>query len=383
MPGLPEVRRFLVLTPSIGGADGLSALSRQVVRALTTDGPRPAMVEVWALDGAGLRDPSESTPMLVRLAGGGRSTLVLWTLMRAAKPLHDVTVVVMHAHLAPLASILALRGAQTAIFLVGVEVWRRLKPAERFAFERADRLIAISDHTARRFRAANPHMHARSIAVCRPGVGAAPPSSDRTTTVRTFALIVGRLWREERYKGHDWLIDVWPAVRERVADATLIVVGDGDDRMRLERRVAANRLKDAIQFTGLVDDDDLASLYRTCAFFVMPSAGEGFGLAYLEAMRAGKPCIALHGAADEIIDDGISGVLVEAGQNDQLSQAIVRLFTDTSWRERLGAAAAARVSREFTQEEFAARLRPALGLSASPVNTVVPAARTTAPTRVV
>jgi len=355
----PERRRFLVLTPSIDGADGLSALSRQVVRALAVD---PERVEVWALDGGRVRDTFE--PVRVRLAGGRRSTFLGWTLSGVARPLHDVTVVVMHAHLAPLASILALRGARTALFLVGVEVWRRLSPAQRFAFDRADCVIAISDHTAHRFRAANPALRERSISVCRPGVGPAPPLA-RPQGRRGFALIVGRMWSEERYKGHDWLIDVWPAVRERVPNATLIVAGDGDDRPRLESRVAANGLNAAIQATGLVNDDQLAGLYRASAFFVMPSTGEGFGLTYLEAMRAGKPCIAVHGASNEIIDHGIDGVIVEAGQTDRLVEAIVGLFTDAAWRERLGAAAAARVTREFTEEAFGTRFRAALGLSTS------------------
>jgi phosphatidyl-myo-inositol dimannoside synthase len=359
----PERRRFLVLTPSVGGSDGLSALSRQVVGALTVDRePLKPTVEVWALDGGNLHVADQSTAGPVRLARGRRPTFLWWTLARAAQHLDDVTVIVMHAHLAPLASILALRGAQTVIFLVGVEVWRRLGPAQRLAFHRADRLIAISDHTARRFRDANPHLRRESISVCRPGVGPLPrPAGPQGR--RGFALIVGRMWSEERYKGHDLLIDLWPAVRERVPDATLLVVGDGDDRPRLERRVAASGLKDAIQFTGLVNDDELAELYRASALFVMPSTGEGFGLAYLEAMGAGKPCIAVHGAADEIIDDGIDGVIVEAGNGDQLAAAIVRLFSDVSWRDRLGAAAAARVSREFTREAFAARLRSLLGLS--------------------
>jgi phosphatidylinositol alpha-1,6-mannosyltransferase len=360
----PERRQFLVLTPSIGGADGLSALSRQVVRALTVDRERrvPA-VEVWALDGGGLREPHASARVRVRLAGGRRSTFLSWTLARAVKPLGDVLVIVMHAHLAPLASILALRGAETALFLVGVEVWRRLRPAERFAFERADRIVAISDHTTRRFRAANPDVRVRSISVCRPGIASMPQLASPQSR-RGFALIVGRMWSEERYKGHDWLIDVWPAVRERVPVATLVVAGGGDDRARLEDRVAAAGLKDAIQFTGPVDDDTLAGLYRACAFFVMPSSGEGFGLTYLEAMRAGKPCIAVHGAADEIIRDGIDGMIVGAEDSDGLVEAAARLFLDVSWRERLGAAAAARVSSEFSEEASAARLRAALGLSA-------------------
>ena len=71
----------------------------------------------------------------------------------------------------------------------------------------------------------------------------------------------------------------------------------------------------------------------------MPSTNEGFGLAYLEAMRAGKACIALHGAADEFLDDGVAGVLVDGGDTDGLVDAVVRLFSDPDLRARMGAAA--------------------------------------------
>ena len=292
--------------------------------------------------------------------------MIGWTIAQMLRPLRGVTVVVTHVHLAPLAAALALRGARVVVFLVGVEVWRKLRAAERFAIERADCVLAISGHTARRFREANPHVRVNTIGVCHLGIRSAPPA-EAGALPPGFALIVGRLWSTERYKGHDWLIDVWPAVRARVPDARLIVVGDGDDRARLEARAAASGLGDAIRFTGRISDQQLAALYNASAFFAMPSASEGFGLAYLEAMRAGKPCIALHGAPDELIDHGVSGVLIARGATndlDTLLEAIVRLFTDRGLCARLGAAAAARVARDFTEEHFARRFRAAIGLAA-------------------
>jgi phosphatidylinositol alpha-1,6-mannosyltransferase len=360
-----EPRRYLVLTPVLDGADGISELSRQVVRTLVAE-VGADRVEVWALDG-GVRAlrPGEPAPAF-RSARGSRWRLVRWTLARAAGRLDELTIVVMHAHLAPIGGLLACRGARTAVFLIGVEVWRRLRARERGALGRADLLIAISRFTADRFRQANPDVRVRSLRVCPLGIGPAPcpeaPSADRE-----FALIVGRLWAQEQYKGHDRLIDIWPAVRGRAGGARLLVVGDGDDRARLEARVEAEGLGDAIRFAGRLTDAELAGVYRAAAFFVMPSTGEGFGLAYLEAMRAGKPCIALHGSADEIIDDGVDGVLVDAASSDELTEAIVRLFTDRGLRARMGASASARVARDFTGECFAARFRAALGLAATPV----------------
>jgi glycosyltransferase involved in cell wall biosynthesis len=358
-----ERRRFLVLTPALDGADGISELSRQVVGVLV-DEAGPERVDVWALDGEHrLSRPGAATPAF-RTARGSRARMVRWTLARASMPDGDLTVVVMHVHLAPLAGVLALRGADIAIFLIGVEVWSTLRARERHVVERAGRVIAISEYTARRFREANPHLRVRSSTVCPLGIGPGPrahvPSADAG-----FALIVGRLWSQERYKGHDRLIDIWPSVRARVPDARLLVVGDGDDRARLEARAAAGGLTDAIRFAGRVSDEALAGLYRASAFFVMPSTSEGFGLAYLEAMRAGKACIALHGSPDEIIDDGVTGMLVDGAPSDSLTDAIVRLFTDRNLRERMGAAAAARVAQRFTAAHFAHRVRAALGLPAS------------------
>src|SRR4030095_8219597 len=123
------------------------------------------------------------------------------------------------------------------------------------------------------------------------------------------------------------------------------------------------------------DDEVLAELYRRAAFFVMPSPREGFGLVYLEAMRAGKPCIAAHGSADEIIRHGVDGLVVNAGSIDALTTAIVRLFCDEAERARMGAAARARVQECCSEAHSDRRLLEALALRALPEATVMWARR--------
>src|SRR5262249_54088385 len=160
-------------------------------------------------------------------------------------------------------------------------------------------------HTARRFRAANPDLADRPIEICQLAVRERDPApvsfEPAVPCAGPFALIVGRMMAEERYKGHDLLIDIWPSVVAAVPGAGLVVVGDGDDRARLHARAAS--LGDRVSFTGHVSDGALARLYRDCAFFVMPSRDEGFGLVFLEAMQAGKACIGAMGAAAEVISD--------------------------------------------------------------------------------
>ena len=352
-----DAKRYLVLTPAIDGADGISALSRQVVATLAR-AARPVPVEVWALDGA---SPSGlEAPIDFWSGNGSRIAIVRRAVARAARRCDDLHIVVLHAHLAPLAAFAARRGAATTLFLIGIEVWTALRARERRAIERADRLIAISGFTAKRFREANPSLADLPITVCAPGIGT-PQRPGACDVAGGFALIVGRLSSQEQYKGHDALIAAWPAVRDVVGDARLVVAGDGDDRARLEAAASARGLDGAIEFLGRVDDRTLSALYERAAFFVMPSPREGFGLVYLEAMRAGKPCIAVHGSADEIVRHGVDGLIVDACSPGALTSAVIRLFTDASERARLGAAARERVKSMFTEEHFSRRLLDAIG----------------------
>ena len=86
-----------------------------------------------------------------------------------------------------------------------------------------------------------------------------------------------------------------------------LVVGDGSDLSRLQSKAVRLKLGNAVEFAGNVSEERLYAFYRDCSFFVMPSRAEGFGLVFLEAMRAGKPCIGAEGAAAEIIEHGVCG----------------------------------------------------------------------------
>jgi glycosyltransferase involved in cell wall biosynthesis len=93
----------------------------------------------------------------------------------------------------------------------------------------------------------------------------------------------------------------------------------------------------------------------------MPSREEGFGLVFLEAMRAGKACIGAVGAAAELIEDGVTGFVVDPDDPEQVQKAVVRLFLDPAFAARLGEAGALRWAREFTEDAFAERLRALVG----------------------
>ena len=350
------MRRVVVLTPMMGGADGISEMTRQWVRVLESRvGRDVGALEVWSLDDD--RKPAMAAPATTfQTARGGRLRYASMAMRDGLASASDTLVVVMHVHLLPVALPLVWRGARLLTILMGIEAWTPLRRLERSALERSWKVVAISSQTIRRFCAANPSFATTPIAVCQPGTPAiAPPAADRIDGA--YALIVGRMSSRERYKGHDTLIEVWPLVRQAVPDARLLVAGDGDDAARLRAKAG-----EGIDFVGRVDAARLAALYRDATFFVMPSTEEGFGLVYLEAMRASTPCIAARGAAEEIITNGRDGVIVDAGDREALVAAMVQLFVDPRTRARMAAAAVQRVNGEFGPAAVAARVRRVLEL---------------------
>ena len=354
MSGRGPAARSVVLTPGITGSDGIAELSRLVVRALA---PR---VEVISLtDPPGFTMNADDFPGVRSFGAQGRRFRFVAAAVRAGlRGGSAAQIICLHLHLSPLTPLL---GGRSSVVLVGIEAWRSLQWMERAALRRAQTVMAISAHTMKRFREANPDFSDRPIRICHLAVrekDVAPLSTEREASCpRPFALIVGRLSAEERYKGHDLLIDLWPSVMAHVPGARLVIVGDGDDRARLQARAAP--MGDHVSFRGRVPDDVLARLYRDCAFFVMPSLDEGFGLVFLEAMHAGKPCIGGAGAAAEVIVDGVTGFVVEQDR-EQVLRAMQRLFRDGELRRRMGEAGAARVAAEFMEAHFRRRFHALL-----------------------
>jgi phosphatidylinositol alpha-1,6-mannosyltransferase len=338
---------------------GVQRVGREVMAALSD-------AEVWTLlDTVVPSSRGACQASNIRLGGGSKMKLGLWALDRARHRCSSVQLLLMHLHLAPIALPMVLRGARSALFLYGVEAWRPLTRVEQFVVDHCDPLIAISRYTVRRFKDANPRYAARSIEICPPGVAPArtPP---RSIAPEAAALMVSRMSSFARGKGHEFLIRLWPGVRARVPDAMLILVGDGDDRARLEVVAAEAGVAGAVHFTGLVTDDELAGWYERCAMFVMPSDQEGFGLVFLEAMRAGKPCIGWAGAPAEVIEDGVTGFIVAPHDEVALTNAVVRLFNDVALRERLGRNGKSSFHRMFTAQHFGNRLRQLLVAPTAP-----------------
>ncbi len=269
--------------------------------------------------------------------------------------------------------------------LYGIEAWRPLSAGRARALRLADGVLAISRHTLERARPFCPGLDRAVVLPLALEEREPAGEVDRDLVARLgegFVLIAGRMAATERYKGHDELLAALPLLVARVPGARLVVAGDGDDRPRLTSRAAEIGLGERVAFTGFVSEATLGELYRRAAVFALPSRGEGFGLVYLEAMRAGKPCVAARGgAAEEVVAAGETALLVDPGDREELAAALARLLSDPEHAARLGEAGRRRWRRQFTVERFREGLRPHLErLTAQRTDTlVIPSAAEGAP----
>jgi glycosyltransferase involved in cell wall biosynthesis len=181
-------------------------------------------------------------------------------------------------------------------------------------------------------------------------------------------LLVGTVARLAPSKGQDDVIAAFATLLAEFPAARLLVVGDGEDRERLERLVAQLGVARAVRFTG--QRTDVPRVLDALDVFVHPSRREPFGLAVLEAMAAGKPVVAsTDGAFPEFVDDGMTGLLVPPGDVAQLACVLRRLLANASLRVSLGAAARCRVEKHFRPEDagraFGAVVRAATAVGES------------------
>jgi len=158
-------------------------------------------------------------------------------------------------------------------------------------------------------------------------------------------------------KGHDVAIRAFAEVAERLPRTRLLVAGDGPLRGEIEEMARRNLPSRQVSILGFVED--IRGFFGACdlvLFPSLPSFGEGFGLAALEAMAAGVPVVAsAAGPLPEVVSDGESGLVVAAGDDQAWAQAIFALASDRSLRLHLGNGARARASREFSVEDMADR----------------------------
>jgi glycosyltransferase involved in cell wall biosynthesis len=162
-------------------------------------------------------------------------------------------------------------------------------------------------------------------------------------------LAVGRL---EPQKGLDVLVRAMPLVRGGVPEVKLLIAGEGPERQRLERIACGLGLQEAVRLLGR--REDVPALMESATLLVHPARWEGFGLVLLEAMRSALPIVATAvGGIPEVIQDGVSGVLVPPEDPERLADAMLLMLREPDRARAMGNAGFARLREEFSPDRMA------------------------------
>jgi glycosyltransferase involved in cell wall biosynthesis len=232
----------------------------------------------------------------------------------------------------------------------------------RSAGRSARRTIAISEHV-RRYIVGLGISRPKTTRTIHYGIDACGWVT--TTTERAAArarldldadeIAVGVASRLVPHKGHSLLLEAYGKAVREVPQLRLLVAGDGP--LRAELMAQAGRFDGGARFLGFVTD--IQAFMSACDVLVFPSQpefGEGFGLAALEAMAAGRPVIATAvSSLPEVVGTGDSGRLVDPRNSDELAAVLVEFAESPVLREQIGARGHERARSSFSLEAMVGR----------------------------
>jgi glycosyltransferase involved in cell wall biosynthesis len=154
----------------------------------------------------------------------------------------------------------------------------------------------------------------------------------------------------------DLLLKAWSRISPRFPQTGLRIAGDGEQRELLESMASDLGIRQSVHFLGRKSQDDLRSLYRNAKAVVLPSRREGLPLSLLEAGAAGAICVGSRTAGiPEIIDEGITGYVVDAERPEELGGGIAKTLALTpAARREMKQAAQTAIRRRFSEEQMIA-----------------------------
>jgi len=349
------MRSYLLLT-ELRARGGIQRYNRQLLacfRSILVDSP-PAVLS--------LIDPNVHDGVL-GFAGNRRrfvAAALLLPLFRGAD-----LILVGHVNFAPLIPLLRLLCPRSQVMVMahGQEVEQPLSLPARLSLRRAHTVLCVSEST-RRFvvdrQGVEPGRTAILFYGFDPPVASSAPPSTRVAG-RLTLLSVSRLSFDDRYKGIDTTITALPALVDRYPEIRYVVVGDGDDRLRLTQLARDRGVENHVRFIGEVSEATLDEYYEECDIFVLPSSREGLGIVYLEAMAHGKPVVGVHaGGAPDVIIHEVNGLLIPRSERALLAEALHRLAGSEELRARLGAWGRRRTVPSFSTERMECTAREVL-----------------------
>ena len=167
--------------------------------------------------------------------------------------------------------------------------------------------------------------------------------------------VVGTVGRLDEQKGHKFFLEAIPEILKMVHGVKFLIVGDGPLRGKLEKLSEKLKISENVIFTGI--RHDIQDIFAIMDVFVLPSIFEGFGIVLLEAMAMKRAVVASRvGGVVEIVDDGLTGILVEPANPSEIANSIITLLKNPEKTHEIGDAGKAAVEKRFTANAMARKI---------------------------
>jgi len=241
--------------------------------------------------------------------------------------------------------------------------------AERWCVERADFVVANSRTIVEEFeRLYDTSLEPARLAIVPHGLLDLPlPARAALDMPEVTVLFVGR---QEPRKGVDLLLGAIPLLLDRFPNVRFELVGEerappgkSQTYTKLFRMQHADApWLERVDFRGVVSNEARDALYGGADIVAVPSRFESFGLTYIEAMRFAKPLVGCRsGAATEVIEDGVTGLLVSRESVGDLTEALAKLIMNPAMRRQMGRAGRRTFERRFDLRHMTTGLENAYG----------------------
>lgn len=346
---------FLGLFPSLDDSGGLQIAGRLAWEAILGSEQRTSVLNCPVMFSY---DPSNSGARIGECVAVQNKWTAVWSALGRNWP--ATAVLVWHLHLLRLLPFMRIRKSKVLLMLMGIEAWKSHSFLIRNQLRRVDGFLSISDHTWNTFVEFYPELSSTPHRTVPLGIDE-PRHDCAALPTESAAVMIGRMRKDEDYKGHREVLEAWPEVLRSLPGARLWIVGDGDLIQELKQLALNLCPPEAVQFTGYLDEETKRRTLERARCLLMPSRNEGFGLVYLEAMRLARPClVSTLDAGREVVNPPEAGLAVDPGNGSALAASIIRLISPGQEWENWSSAAKRRYEALYTAEKFQQRFLEAV-----------------------
>ena len=276
---------------------------------------------------------------------GWRGNKIFFLVHALFSSLNKDVIIISHINFAmiPYLAKVMMPAKKLIIVVHGIEAWKPLTGIKKRLLNKADIILSVSEFTKQQLLSYNSYIDSNKIQIFPntidpyftiPKILKKPDylmQRYRLSSNTQLLVSVTRISSVEKYKGYDKVIESLTLLKESFPAIKYLLCGkyDQQERERIYQLVEANQMNDSVILTGYISELELADHYLLADIFILPSKGEGFGIAFLEAQACGRKVIAGNqDGSKEALLKTPSNRLVNPNNPVEIKNAIVSLLEE-------------------------------------------------------